>query len=249
MKLIYSQYRGKGSYSSYFLVPKKIRVKANHGPQTVEHLHLSHKIQYDYTGCPYPIPEWTRLVCDSWSQTHISMSLYTCPTGYFCAFSGQGSLQYKIHPFGLSTMPRIFMKLIAMVAILTHKFSYHIFPYLNDWLLKDWSYPYFDPFMSRSGQIYDCYLLKQGERTEVHTTIEGNSPTVKLMHPAQHHSLPGTSSRNHEFSGRPAQQAYQQGLWAGEMVQQVFQQLEYPSRQGPLWQSRKLEMLSLLLSQ
>lgn len=44
--------------------------------------------------------------------------------------------QFTVLPFGLSTAPRVFTKCMAVVAAALRRRRIHVYPYLNDWLVR-----------------------------------------------------------------------------------------------------------------
>jgi ribonuclease HI len=56
----------------------------------------------------------------------------------YLRFKIQGqAYQFKVLPFGLTSSPRIFTKVLAPLAAIARLENIHVFPYLDDWLLKD----------------------------------------------------------------------------------------------------------------
>ena len=47
------------------------------------------------------------------------------------------SYQFKVLPFGLTASPRVFTKVLAPLAALARQEGIHVFPYLDDWLIRD----------------------------------------------------------------------------------------------------------------
>ncbi|KAG6936072.1 gag-pol fusion protein, partial [Chelydra serpentina] len=52
----------------------------------------------------------------------------------------QTHYQFTALPFGLCTAPRVFMKCMAVVAAFLRRQHVHVFPYLDDWLVRGRSY-------------------------------------------------------------------------------------------------------------
>ena len=56
---------------------------------------------------------------------------------YYLRFTvGQEHFQFAILPFGLTSAPRVFMKVMAVVAAYLRRSGVPAFHYLKDWLLK-----------------------------------------------------------------------------------------------------------------
>ncbi|XP_078520251.1 uncharacterized protein LOC144785006 [Lissotriton helveticus] len=49
---------------------------------------------------------------------------------------GSQRYQFVVLPFGLTTAPRVFTKVMAVVAAHLRRSEIHVFPYLDDWLIK-----------------------------------------------------------------------------------------------------------------
>lgn len=52
----------------------------------------------------------------------------------------QDHFQYRVLPFRLSSGPKVFSKVLSVIAAHLHKLRIMIYPYLDDCLLKAWSF-------------------------------------------------------------------------------------------------------------
>ena len=52
----------------------------------------------------------------------------------FCI--GGQHYQFKVFPFGITTVPRVFTKVLAVVEAQLRRYGIPVFPYLDDWLIK-----------------------------------------------------------------------------------------------------------------
>lgn len=68
----------------------------------------------------------------SLKYAYFHSNIHLAHSRFLCFMLGINYFQYKVLRQGLSTAPRIFMK----VAAFFHRLDCYIFPYLDDWLLK-----------------------------------------------------------------------------------------------------------------
>jgi ribonuclease HI len=127
-----------GYYSTFFLVPKKDTDQM----RPVINLKALNKFVLTPTFKMHSPQSIIRMLTkDSWLASidlkdayfHVPMH----PRHYkFLRFAFRGMVyQFKVLPFGLSTAPRVFTKVLAPVVGYLHQHGIHLYPYLDDCLL------------------------------------------------------------------------------------------------------------------
>lgn len=128
---------GKGYYSTYFLRPKKtgdLRPILN--LKVLNRSMIYHRFRMETIGrvlsCLLP-GDWMIVIDLKDAYFHIPVFLPHRKYLRFC-FAGR-HFQYRAMPFGLTSAPRIFTKVIAAVAQHLHNRGIRFFPYLDDFLM------------------------------------------------------------------------------------------------------------------
>ncbi|KAG6931685.1 ORF 3, partial [Chelydra serpentina] len=132
------EFRGKGFYSRYFLVPK-----AKGGLRPILDLRNLNKyivnLKFRVVSLATIIPsldpgDWYAALDMKDAYFHISI---TPPHRRFLRFVVcKTHYQFTALPFGLCTAPRVFTKCMAVVAAFLRCQHIHVFPYLDDWLVR-----------------------------------------------------------------------------------------------------------------
>ena len=127
----------RGFYSTFFLVPKK-----DGGQRPVLNLKgLNQFVNVRTFRMQTPQQVLTYLNQGDWlASIDLKDAYFHVPMfqGHhqYLRFAFQGKVyQFKVLPFGLSTAPRVFTKVLAPVIGLLHRQGCHIFPYLDDCLV------------------------------------------------------------------------------------------------------------------
>ncbi len=128
---------GSGFFSPYFIVPKKscglrpildLRV-LNRGLHKLPFKMLRQKCIF---GCVRPL-DWFAAIDLKDAYFHVSFLPRHRPFLRF-AFEGR-AYQYKVLPFGLSLLPRVFTKVVEVALVPLREQGVRILNYLDDWLI------------------------------------------------------------------------------------------------------------------
>jgi len=127
-----------GFYSTFFLVPKKdkgLRPILNLRPLNNLIVKRSFKMENLRSVKKAVNPEdW--LVALDLQDAYMHIPIHRNFRKYLRFKIGAQAYQFKVLPFGLSSAPRVFTKVLAPLVALARREGMHIFPYLDDWLQK-----------------------------------------------------------------------------------------------------------------
>jgi len=162
-----------GFYSRFFLVPKKsggLRPILNLRPLN-KHVKSSHfKMQTLRSIIQALQPgDWVAKLDLKDAYFHIPIHP---KHRMFLRFAIQGKCyQFRALPFGLTSAPRIFTKIMSVVGAYLHKHQIQIFMFLDDWLLKSESQEHAEISMSRILQeILRLGLIPNWEKSSLTPT-------------------------------------------------------------------------------
>jgi ribonuclease HI len=128
-----------GFYSTFFVVPKKtgdLRPILNLKPlnKFLRKAHFKMETLQSIIKAVQP-GDWMVSLDLKDAYLHIPIHPQSRP---FLRFKLLGQVyQFRVLPFGLCSSPRVFTKVLAPIAALARLEGIHVFPYLDDWLLKD----------------------------------------------------------------------------------------------------------------
>ncbi|KAM7182065.1 uncharacterized protein RBU57_000616 [Macrochelys suwanniensis] len=152
------EFRGKGFYSRYFLVPK-----AKGGLRPILDLRNLNKYIVNLKFCMVSLAtiipsldpgHWYAALDMKDAYFHISIAL---PHRRFLRFVVHKThYQFIALPFGLCTAPRVFTKCMAVVAAFLCRHHIHVFPYLDDWLIRGRSRQQVQAHMRMVTDTFNC---------------------------------------------------------------------------------------------
>lgn len=131
------EFRGKGFYSRYFLVPM-----AKGGLRPILDLREFNKyivnLKFLMVSLTTIIPsldpgDWYAAL--SMKDMYFHILITPTPRGFLCFMVGKTYYQFTALPYGLCTAPCIFTKCMAVMAAFLRRHHVHIFPYLDDRLI------------------------------------------------------------------------------------------------------------------
>ncbi|KAJ1202912.1 hypothetical protein NDU88_006707 [Pleurodeles waltl] len=129
---------GSGCYSRYFLIPKKNKglcpildlrdVNLFLKKEKFKMLTLAQVLSALDQG------DW--MVALDLQDAYFHIPILPSHRHYLRFKVGHEHFQFTVLPFGLTSAPRVFTKVMAVVAAHLHRSGISVFPYLDDWLLK-----------------------------------------------------------------------------------------------------------------
>nr|XP_025040076.1 uncharacterized protein LOC112545658 [Pelodiscus sinensis] len=132
------EFRGKGFYSRYFLVPKK-----SGGWRPILDLRglnrFIRKQRFKMTTLAKIMPalnkgDWFAVL--DLQDAYFHVTIHIAHRRFLRFVVGDDHFQYRVLPFGLISAPRVFSKTLAVVAAHLRRIGVVIFPYLDDCLIK-----------------------------------------------------------------------------------------------------------------
>ncbi|XP_077687539.1 cyclic nucleotide-gated channel beta-1 [Eretmochelys imbricata] len=132
------EFQGKGFYSRYFLIPK-----AKGGLRPILDLRGLNRFlvrsKFLMVSLASVIPsqdpgDWYAAL--DLQDTYFHIHIFEGHKCFLRFLVGLDHYQFTVLPFGLSTVPKVFTKCMAVVAAYLRQQRVQIFPYLDDWLLK-----------------------------------------------------------------------------------------------------------------
>ncbi|KAJ1209891.1 hypothetical protein NDU88_005263 [Pleurodeles waltl] len=108
---------GRGCYSRYFLIPKKDKM-----------LTLAQVL------CALDPGDW--MVALDLQDAYFHIPILPAHRCYLRFVVGHYHFQFTVLPVGRTSAPRVFTKVMAVVAAHLCRLGVSVFPYLDDWLLK-----------------------------------------------------------------------------------------------------------------
>ena len=127
-----------GFYSTFFVVPKKsgdLRPILNLRPLNKMLSKKSFKMETLQTVSRAVQPgDW--LVSLDLQDAYLHIPIFWKDRKYLRFKIQNQAYQFKVLPFGLTAAPRIFTKVLAPLAQVARSEGIHVFPYLDDWLVK-----------------------------------------------------------------------------------------------------------------
>ena len=130
---------GGGFYSTFFVVPKKsgdLRPILNLRPLNDHLQKKSFKMETLQKVIKAVKPkDW--LVALDLKDAYLHIPILSRHRKFLRFRIDNQSYQFKVLPFGLTASPRVFTKVLAPLAALARQEGIHVFPYLDDWLIRD----------------------------------------------------------------------------------------------------------------
>lgn len=130
--------RRKGVYSLYFLIPKK-----GGSLRPFPNLRLLNKYILSEHFHMVTLPDFAPLLQKSDFMTTLDLRdaythipIHPVYRRYLRFVVSDQHYQFKVLSFGVTTAPRVFDKCLAVLAAHLRRSGIHVFPYLDNWLLK-----------------------------------------------------------------------------------------------------------------
>ncbi|KAJ1198715.1 hypothetical protein NDU88_002554 [Pleurodeles waltl] len=129
---------GSGCYSRYFLIPKK--KKGLHPILDLRDVNLFLKKEkfkmLTLVQVLSALDQGDWMVALDLQDAYFHIPILPSHRRYLRFKVGHEHFQFTVLPFGLTSAPRVFTKVMAVVAAHLRRSGISVFPYLDDWLLK-----------------------------------------------------------------------------------------------------------------
>lgn len=128
-----------GYYCTFFVVPKKtgedLRPILNLRPLNA-HIRKQHFRMENLRTIKKAIQPGDWLVSIDLKDAYMHIPVHPAHRKYLRFNIAGQSYQFRVLPFGLASAPRVFTKTIAPIVAEARKWGIHIYPYLDDWLIR-----------------------------------------------------------------------------------------------------------------
>ncbi|KAJ1202338.1 hypothetical protein NDU88_006138 [Pleurodeles waltl] len=138
VELVPEQERGRGCYSRYFLIPKKDgRLRPILDLRILNWFLNQEKFKMlTLAQVLLALNKEDWMVSVDLQDAYFHIPILKSHRKYLRFVVGSQHYQFAVLPFGLTSAPRVFTKVMSVVAAELRREGIAVFPYLNDWLIK-----------------------------------------------------------------------------------------------------------------
>ncbi|KAJ1095605.1 hypothetical protein NDU88_000764 [Pleurodeles waltl] len=138
VELVPEQERGRGCYSRYFLIPKKDgRLRPILDLRILNWFLKQEKFKMlTLAQVLWALNKEDWMVSVDLQDAYFHIPILKSHRKYLRFMVGSPHYQFAVLPFGLTSAPRVFTKVMSVVAAELRRKGIAVFPYLDDWLIK-----------------------------------------------------------------------------------------------------------------